>query len=130
MELDKETLEDLEHDAYLIKDAYNVEFDLHGIEAIEKVLNEQRDELDILSEDDLELLANSIGVFVGECMVRNYNGEWHIKDNQYAVLVKSIYAFPIRKTYKFLQKDGIHTESISSFYRVSENLGEILDNNS
>ena len=59
-------------------------------------------------------------------MVKNYNAKWIEKDGRYGVSIKSYFAFPFDKSWKFLQEDGI-SNSISSFYEISANLDNTMD---
>ena len=91
-----------------------------------KHINENRDSYESKSDKEKRYNSYKIGSFIGVCMIKNFNGFWTEKENGLGVQIKDHVVFPIQKTYKFLNEDGIF-ESLSSFYEISGVLDRILE---
>jgi hypothetical protein len=63
---------------------------------------------------------NLYGAFLGECLRRNYQGTWTVKDGNWGVMIGTGVAFPFTKVSKQIHGDA--SDSIASFYRI---VGEI-----
>lgn len=64
-----------------------------------------------------ENLSNVLGSFLGECIRRNYGGEWKMTENGIGVAFneKNV-IFPLNKTKKQIEHGS--EDSIASFYQV------------
>ena len=69
-------------------------------------------------EDEVKGLTNSMGAFLGECIIANYGGVWRKSENgELGIYFNSgDSAFPFAKVEKQLRNGGI--DSILSFYEV------------
>ena len=66
-------------------------------------------------------IVNTIGAFLGECIIANYGGQWKQSDNgAWGVYFENTSAaFPFAKVQKAFSEDS-QSDSIASFYRVSK----------
>jgi hypothetical protein len=68
-------------------------------------------------EQTAENLSNVLGSFLGECIRRNYGGEWTMTENGIGVAVdeKNV-VFPLHKAKKQIRNGS--EDSIASFYQI------------
>ena len=69
------------------------------------------------NEQTAENLANVLGSFLGECICRNFGGEWKTTEHGLGVaLSEQNVAFPLNKVRKQIQNGS--EDSIASFYQT------------
>jgi hypothetical protein len=70
-----------------------------------------------LEEAAIQGIANSIGAFLGECIIANYGGQWRAGEGTWGVYFdEENAAYPFAKAYKHLLNGS--GDSILSFYNT------------
>lgn len=115
-----EHIEQFKKLAELVKTQLNLEYDQKSVEYLEGFIERQRERWS--KDGKKEGLINSLGSFLGECMIKNYGGGWE-EDKELGWCIKfngGEKAFPFNKVKK--QFDNDIGDSIFSFYRIIPDL--------
>ncbi len=110
--------------AETVRNEFQVTYDLSGIQAMEEAVNNNRSFYENLGDQERKDCSFRMGLFLGVCMVRNYQGKWEENENRLGVKINNSTAYPIQKTYKFLSPDGAY-DSISTYYELAGSLNDI-----
>jgi hypothetical protein len=113
-------MKELEDLAETVRSQLNLDYDTQSIKFIEEFIERQKNSFD--SEQRTGLI-NSIGSFVGQCIIRNYGGQWQIDDETQTVCIAfddKNKIFPFAKTAKQFE-NGLE-DSVYSFYTVIPSL--------
>jgi hypothetical protein len=109
-------MKELEDLAEKVKNQLSLAYDAKSIKYIEEFIERQRHNFD---SEQVKGLVNSIGSFIGQCIIKNYGGQWQIDDDTKAVCValdEKNKIFPFAKTAKQFE-NGIE-DSVYSFYVI------------
>ncbi|NOS94397.1 MAG: hypothetical protein HOP30_20985 [Cyclobacteriaceae bacterium] len=120
--MDNQLLDQINHVAETVRNEFQLTYDLGGIRLLEEIVNNNRSFYENLSDQERKDYSFRMGLFLGVCMVRNYQGRW--EENQMGVVIDNSTAHPIQKTYKFLSPDGAY-DSISTYYELAGSLNEL-----
>ena len=112
--------------AEIIRKKFSVDYNLNGIKKVEKYINEHREIYENKSEKDKRFDSYRFGSYLAFCMIKNYGGVWEEHEHGKGIRINNNIVFPIQKTWKFLNKDGM-LESLSSFYELSGIMDKIID---
>lgn len=108
-------MKELEKVAEKVRAALNLKYDVDSVKFLEGFI--ERNKLEI-PRDEWDGLINSCGAFLGQCVIKNYGGEWQ-KENDGHVSVafdNRNSVFPFAKVSKQFE-NGLE-DSIYSFYTV------------
>jgi hypothetical protein len=93
-------------------------FNQKSVEWIDGFIERRREEPG-LDENTIKGLMNSLGAFLGECLVANANGKWVWVEQQQAIGIAfpgGGFAFPFTKVHKQLVGGRKSGDSISGFF--------------
>jgi hypothetical protein len=97
----------------------SLDYDEKSLEWLDGYIDRNRKNFD---EEMKDKLVSVFGSFLGECVCRNYDGEWIEDNGQWAVRVgeepNQIIAFPLGKARKLFENSLEGGDSIAGFYRV------------
>lgn len=86
-----------------------------GIRAVEAFFRQEHSSVAALEEQKRKELVLSLGAFIAEALIAEYETDWIEHEGQYGVLLNEQMAFPFAKARKFLQNlEG--GESLSSLF--------------
>lgn len=109
-------MKELEELAETVRTQLDLQYDADSVKFIEGFIERQRERFD---EDNRTGLVNALGSFLGQCIIKNYGGQWQL-DEEYsapAVVFDNVNkAYPFAKVRK--QFDNGLGDSIYSFYNV------------
>lgn len=89
-------------------------FDETGVEWVNGYIERNRSSLDPAQIDGL---VNTLGSFLGECIVREHGGQWAEADGQYGVQFdQHNWAFPFNKIRKHIENGA--EDSILSYFTI------------
>ena len=89
-------------------------YDRASVEWIDSYIERIRTSLD---ESAVDGLSNSIGAFLGECVIANHGGRWRESEGTWGVhFDKDNAAYPFAKVKKHLSNGNV--DSVLSFYDV------------
>ena len=109
-------MKELEDLAEKVKIQLNLDYDTKSVKFIEEFIERQRNSFD---SEQRKGLVNSIGSFVGQCVIKNYGGHWQVDKDTQAVCVAlddKNKIFPFAKTAKQFE-NGLE-DSVYSFYTI------------
>lgn len=109
-------MKELENLAETVKNQLNLDYDAKSIRFIEEFIERQRNNFDT---EQRKGLVNSIGSFVGQCIIKNYGGQWQVDQDTQTVCVAfddKNKIFPFAKTTKQFE-NGLE-DSLYSFYTI------------
>lgn len=109
-------MKELEALAETVKTQLSLEYDTAAIKYIEEFIERQKSNFD---EDQRKGLVNSLGAFIGQCIIKNYGGQWQMDEESKSVCItfdEKNKIFPFAKTAK--QFDNGLEDSVYSFYTV------------
>ncbi|HLG38779.1 MAG TPA: hypothetical protein VI461_03885 [Chitinophagaceae bacterium] len=109
-------MKELEDLAEQVKSQLNLDYDTKSVKFVEEFIERQRKNFD---SEKRKGLVNSIGSFVGQCVIKNYGGRWQVDQDTQAVCVAlddKNKIFPFAKTAKQFE-NGLE-DSIYSFYTI------------
>lgn len=116
-------MKELEDLAEKVKSQLNLDYDAKSIKFIEEFIERQRNNFDT---EQRKGLVNSIGSFVGECVIKNYGGHWQVDQETQTPCVafnNKNKIFPFAKTSKQFE-NGLE-DSVYSFYTIIPNVFKI-----
>jgi hypothetical protein len=116
-------MKELEDLAETVRSQLNLDYDAKSMKFIEGFIERQRNNFD--SEQRTGLI-NSIGSFVGQCIIKNYGGHWQVDQDTQAVCVAldgKNKIFPFAKTSRQFE-NGLE-DSVYSFYTIIPTLFKI-----
>lgn len=91
--------------------------DREGVQWLDDFIEELR------GRGDIELgnaLLHVFGAFLGECMIRNFGGEWAIYDGSICVRDEAGAVFPLNKVKKQLANGRAEGDSVAGMYSAQE----------
>ena len=109
-------MKELEDLAEQVKSQLNLDYDTKSVKFLEEFIERQRNNFD---SEQRKGLVNSIGSFVGQCVIKNYGGRWQVDHDTQAVCVAlddKNKIFPFAKTAKQFE-NGLE-DSVYSFYTI------------
>lgn len=109
-------MKELEGLAETVKSQLKLDYDTQSVKFIEEFIERQRDNFD---HEQRKGLINSIGSFVGQCVIKNYGGQWQVDEETQSVCIAfndKNKIFPFAKTAK--QFDNGLEDSVYSFYTI------------
>ena len=109
-------MKELEDLAETVKSQLNLNYDLHSVKFIEEFIERQRNNFD---SEQRKGLINSIGSFVGQCIIINYGGHWQVDQDTQTISIAlddKNKIFPFAKTAKQFE-NGLE-DSVYSFYTI------------
>lgn len=109
-------MKELEDLAEKVKSQLNLEYDTKSVKFIEEFIERQRNNFD---REQRQGLINSIGSFIGQCIIKNYGGHWLVDQDTQTVCIAlddNNKILPFAKTAKQFE-NGIE-DSVYLFYTV------------
>ncbi|HMU46931.1 MAG TPA: hypothetical protein PKC72_11210 [Chitinophagaceae bacterium] len=109
-------MKELEDLAEKVKNQLNLDYDTKSVKYIEEFIERQRNNFD---SEQSQGLVNSIGSFVGQCIIKNYGGHWQVDPDTQAACITlddNNKIFPFAKTAKQFE-NGLE-DSVYSFYTI------------
>ena len=109
-------MKELEDLAETVKSQLNLDYNTNSIKFVEDFIERQRNNFD---SEQRKGLVNSIGSFVGQCIIKNYGGHWQLDQDTQTVCVAlddKNKIFPFAKTAKQFE-NGLE-DSVYSFYTI------------
>ena len=109
-------MKELEQLAESVKTQLNLKYDSESVKFIEGFIERNKGDLD---KEQAKGLINSLGSFLGQCIIENYGGQWHLDHEAGAVAIAfddKNKAFPFAKVSKQFE-NGLE-DSIYSFYMI------------
>ena len=107
-------MKELEQLANSVKTQLNLKYDAESVKFLEGFIERNKGDLDT---EQAKGLINSLGSFLGQCIIENYGGQWQ-RDNETGIdaviFDDKNKAFPFAKTSKQFE-NGLE-DSIYSFY--------------
>ena len=94
----------------------DLNYDEETLSLLEGILERKRGFL-IGNEEAANDLTLAVGYFLGECIRRNYGGEWEMREGRWAIkLDDEDFVFPFTKVAKFIANGS--EDSFLSFYGI------------
>ncbi|MBA4185711.1 MAG: hypothetical protein H0X49_17165 [Acidobacteria bacterium] len=91
-----------------------LDYDEKSVEWLDGYIERNRKDFD---EETVEKMTNILGSFLGECIRRNFGGEWKISENGFGIIFDSKNAvYPFAKTEKHLRNGS--EDSIVGLYKM------------
>ncbi|MBA3694799.1 MAG: hypothetical protein H0W77_15445 [Acidobacteria bacterium] len=91
-----------------------LDYDEKSVEWLDGYIKRNRKDFD---EKTVEKMTNILGSFLGECIRRNFGGEWKISENGFGIIFDSKNAvYPFAKTEKHLRNGS--EDSIVGLYKM------------
>lgn len=109
-------MKELEDLAEMVKNELKLDYDSKSVKFIEEFIERQRNNFD---SENRKGLINSLGSFIGQCIIKNYGGHWQIDPDTQSVCVAlddNNKIFPFAKTTKQFE-NGLE-DSVYSFYTI------------
>jgi hypothetical protein len=109
-------MSELEKLAHQVKDFLQLEYDGHAIEVVDKLIEEQRK---LYLGKEREGLINSLGAFVGQCIIENFGGKWQfdpVSKNYCVSFDDENRIYPFVKVAKQFEHGS--EDSVRSFFRM------------
>jgi len=109
-------MKELDDLAEKVKSQLNLDYDTNSVKFVEEFIERQRNNFD---SEQRKGLVNSIGSFVGQCIIKNYGGHWQLDQDTQTVCVAlddKNKIFPFAKTAKQFE-NGLE-DSVYSFYTI------------
>ena len=115
-----DNIERIKANATLVVDTFaknndvELDYDENSIEWLDGYIERNRENWD---EEMSERLSSVLGSFLGECIRRNFGGEWMVTENGLGIAFDGgNVAFPFNKIRKHMQNGS--DDSIAGFYRT------------
>jgi len=109
-------MKELEQLAESVRAQLNLKYDGASVKFVEGFIERNKSHFE---NEENQGLINSLGSFLGQCIIKNYGGQWQ-RDNETGAIVVAFddnnKAFPFAKVSK--QFDNGLEDSIHSFYTV------------
>ncbi|MGH2552800.1 MAG: hypothetical protein ACRDEB_03745 [Chitinophagaceae bacterium] len=99
-----------------VRTQLNLEYDADSVKFIEGFIERNKNSFD---KEQSSGLINSLGSFLGQCIINNYGGQWRVDNETGSVAVvfdDNNIAYPFAKVSK--QFDNGLEDSVYSFYSV------------
>ena len=109
-------MKELEDLAEKVRSQLNLNYDTKSVKFVEEFIERQKNSFD---SEQRKGLVNSIGSFIGQCVIKNYGGHWQVDQDTQAVCVAlddKNKIFPFAKTAKQFE-NGLE-DSVYSFYTI------------
>jgi hypothetical protein len=109
-------MKEIENLAETVRTQFNLEFDTNSMKFIEGFIERQKNKFD---QEQQKGLINSIGAFVGQCVIKNYGGQWEMDKELNSLCVSfdsKNKVYPFAKTSKQFE-NGLE-DSVYSFYEM------------
>lgn len=109
-------MKELENLAESVRTQLNLKYDAESVKFIEGFIERNKSSF---SREESNGLINSLGSFVGQCIIENYGGQWQVDNDTGSVAVvfdDNNKAYPFAKVSK--QFDNGLEDSVYSFYSV------------
>lgn len=109
-------MKEIEDLAEKVRRQLNLNYDMNSVKFVEGFIERQRNNFD---SEQREGLINSIGSFVGQCIIINYGGHWQVDQDTQTICValdEKNKIFPFAKTARQFQ-NGLE-DSVYSFYSI------------
>jgi hypothetical protein len=109
-------MKELEKLAESVKTQLNLKYDIDSIKFIEGFIERNKSSF---GKEETKGLINSLGAFLGQCIIENYGGQWQL-DNEMGTMAVVFddknKAYPFSKVNK--QFDNGLEDSLYSFYTI------------
>jgi len=109
-------MKELENLAESVRKQLNLKYDAESVKFIEGFIERSKSSFD---KEGSKGLINSLGSFIGQCIIENYGGQWQVDSETGSVAVvfdNNNKAYPFVKVGK--QFDNGLEDSVYSFYSV------------
>ena len=109
-------MKELEQLAETVKTQLNLNYDAESVKFLEGFIERNKGDLE---KEEAKGLINSLGSFLGQCIIENYGGQWQIDGETGSVAIafdEKNKAFPFGKVSKQFE-NGLE-DSVYSFYTV------------
>jgi len=109
-------MKELDNLAENVKNQLQLDYDTASVKFIEAFIERQRPNFD---SEQRKGLVNSIGAFIGACIIKNYGGHWQVDEDSKAVCIAfddNNKIFPFAKTAKQFE-NGLE-DSVYSFFII------------
>jgi enoyl-[acyl-carrier-protein] reductase (NADH) len=109
------SMKELEDLAEQVRSQLNLDYDTKSIKFIEEFIERQKNNFD---SEQRQGLINSLGSFVGQCIIKNYGGYWQVDNDTQTVCIAfddKNKIFPFAKTARQFE-NGLE-DSVYSFYK-------------
>ena len=109
-------MKELEKLAETVKAQLNIQYDQDSVKFVEGFIERNKSNFD---NEESKGLINSLGAYLGQCIIENYGGRWQLDSETGAIAVAfddKNKAYPFAKVSK--QFDNGLEDSIYSFYTV------------
>ncbi len=109
-------MKELENLAESVRTQLELQFDAESVKFIEGFIERNKRGFD---KEEIKGLINSLGSFLGQCIIINYGGRWQVDEDNGSVAVvfdDNNKAYPFAKVSK--QFDNGLEDSVYSFYSV------------
>jgi hypothetical protein len=112
----RHTMTKLENLAETVRQQLNLEYNGDSVKFIEGFIERNKSNL---SKEEINGLINSLGSFLGQCIIKNYGGHWQADEDNGTVAVvfdDNNKAYPFAKVSKQFE-NGLE-DSVYSFYSL------------
>lgn len=107
-------MKEIENLAETVKTQLNLKYDQDSVKFVEGFIERNKSNFD---KEGIKGLINSLGAYLGQCIIRNYGGQWQLDSETGSVAVAfddKNKAYPFAKVSK--QFDNGLEDSVYSFY--------------
>ena len=116
-------MKELENLAESVKKQLNLKYDANSVKFIEGFIERNKGNFE---KEESKGLINSLGSFLGQCIIENYGGQWQLDNETGSVAVvfdDKNKAYPFAKVSKQFE-NGLE-DSVYSFYTVIPSIFKI-----
>jgi len=116
-------MKELENLAESVRKQLNLKYDADSVKFIEGFIERNKGNFE---KEESKGLINSLGSFLGQCIIENYGGQWQLDNETGSVAVAFDHknkAFPFAKVSKQFE-NGLE-DSIYSFYTIIPSIFKI-----
>ncbi|OQP66620.1 hypothetical protein [Niastella populi] len=108
-------MKELDDLAESVRTKLNLKYDANSVKFIEGFIERNKGSFE---KEEYQGLINSLGSFLGKCIIENYGGQWELNENGSVAIAfdKNNKAYPFAKVSKQFE-NGL-ADSIYSFYGV------------
>ena len=109
-------MKELENLAELVRKQLNLKYDADSIKFIEGFIERNKGNFE---KEESKGLINSLGSFLGQCIIENYGGQWQLDNEAGSVAVvfdDKNKAYPFAKVSKQFENGLV--DSVYSFYTI------------